>query len=188
MWDYKPKPPEMLKMPSMAGNQYARKHGLSSTPEYFAFMKAKSRCQNPKDPSYKDYGAKGIQFLFDSLDQWLGVLGRRPAREYSVDRWPDPYGPYSPKNVRWATALQQQHNRRDQEGQSPKKMFMRGADLVEVAQVMLRNVNGGTQKSAGVRRENRDSVNSPLRKLAEKAIAIMRQRNVPPSSVGKGEL
>ena len=37
-------------------------------------------------------------------------VGPRPGPGYSIDRI-DPDGDYAPGNVRWATALEQRHNR-----------------------------------------------------------------------------
>jgi hypothetical protein len=88
-----------------------RKHDMSRTPEYRAFINAKSRCNNPHVPSYPYYGGRGIRFLFDCFEDWCQELGPRPEAGYSVDRI-DSDGNYEPANVRWATRSQQQRNRR----------------------------------------------------------------------------
>jgi hypothetical protein len=88
----------------------AKTHGLSKTPEYDAFMAAKRRCTNPNHQSYKDYGGRGIKFLFDSLQQFLDEIGLRPEG-MELDRI-DNDGNYQPGNVRWATPSTNKANRR----------------------------------------------------------------------------
>jgi hypothetical protein len=85
-------------------------HGKSGTPEYASFHAAKSRCTNPNHRQYKDYGGRGIKFLFDSFEDFYEALGPRP-KGMSVDRI-DPDGHYEKGNVRWATSKQQAKNRR----------------------------------------------------------------------------
>jgi|SRR5208282_1717840 len=95
----------------------ATTHGASSETsthhrEYRAYCDAKKRCTNPKSPVWKDYGGRGIEFLFASFEQWLTELGPRPSAVFSVDRFPNNDGNYEPGNVRWATRSEQQHNKR----------------------------------------------------------------------------
>jgi hypothetical protein len=91
------------------------KHGESrrgtKSPEYNAFCRAKNRCESKKNKCYKDYGGRGIQFKFRSIDELLADIGRRPGPEYSLDRMNN-NGHYEAGNVRWATAKEQVHNRR----------------------------------------------------------------------------
>lgn len=95
-----------------------RKHGeaINRTVEYLAWRNIKNRCYNPNTPNWKYYGAIGVKVCKrwrDSFDNFLADMGRRPAGDYSIDRYPNPYGNYEPKNCRWATPLQQRHNRRE---------------------------------------------------------------------------
>jgi len=91
-------------------------HGMSIKPdgkvppEYDAYMHAKYRCTNPKAQRYKNYGGRGIKFLFASFEQFFAELGPRP-RGKTLDRT-DNNGNYEPGNVRWATPKQQSNNRR----------------------------------------------------------------------------
>lgn len=91
------------------------KHGMSHTPECNAYISARHRCINPSKRDWKNYGGRGIKFLFTSFEQWYAELGPRPGPEYSVDRWPNKDGNYEPGNVRWATKKEQQNNRRPQQ-------------------------------------------------------------------------
>lgn len=82
--------------------------------EYQSFHGAKARCQNVNHPRYSDWGGRGIEFRFESFDQFLRILGPKPnpKKKYSLDRYPNNDGHYEPNNVRWATAIQQQANTR----------------------------------------------------------------------------
>jgi hypothetical protein len=90
-----------------------RTHGMSSTPEYFAWAAMLSRCHNPANPRYDDYGGRGITVC----DRWradfaafLADVGRRPSPAHSLDRIDNDRG-YEPGNCRWATAYVQARNR-----------------------------------------------------------------------------
>jgi hypothetical protein len=76
-----------------------------------------SRCENPADPSYYLYGARGIAVCERWHDPAAFIadieksIGPRP-RGRTLDRHPDKYGNYGPGNVRWATAKEQRENQR----------------------------------------------------------------------------
>lgn len=86
--------------------------------EYGAWSGMCQRCTNPKDSNFKKYGARGIKIYARWLGKggftnFLADVGRRPSPEHSIDRFPDNDGNYDPGNVRWATQVEQQNNRRD---------------------------------------------------------------------------
>lgn len=91
------------------------KHGEAGrdkvTPEYRAYQKAKARCQNPNVPNYADYGGRGIQFQFDSFEEFLAEVGRKPSPKHSLNRI-DNHGHYEKGNIEWATPHEQAHNTR----------------------------------------------------------------------------
>lgn len=70
---------------------------------------AKTRCSNPNVAQYKDYGGRGIKFLFNSFEEFLEELGPRP-NGYSLDRINND-GNYEKGNIRWATREQQNNNK-----------------------------------------------------------------------------
>ena len=75
---------------------------------YMSWKSMKSRC---RDSNNEYYGAKGITFCKRWLvfSNFLSDMGDRPEGT-SIDRINND-GNYEPDNCRWATALQQVHNR-----------------------------------------------------------------------------
>lgn len=74
------------------------------------------RCHDPREPAYSRYGEKGVSVCpqwRQSFPRFCEDVGPRPSTEHSLDRYPDNGGNYEPGNVRWATAFEQNRNRRD---------------------------------------------------------------------------
>jgi hypothetical protein len=74
-----------------------------------------ARCMDPADESYPNYGGRGIAVCdawVESFEQFVADVGPRPGPGYSIDRI-DNDGHYEPGNVRWATAVQQGRNKRN---------------------------------------------------------------------------
>ena len=83
------------------------------TSEYGAWISAKKRCNNSKNPSFGRYGGRGIRMC----DRWstdfgafLADMGRKPDPSLSLDRI-DPNGDYRPGNCRWVPTNVQSRNR-----------------------------------------------------------------------------
>ena len=87
-------------------------HGLATTPGYNAWAAAKSRCTNPKNKNYANYGGRGIEFRFPDFETFLDHIGPRPSKKHSLDRI-DNNGHYEHGNVRWALIKTQNRNRRN---------------------------------------------------------------------------
>ena len=91
-------------------------HGLTHHPLYGKWKSAMQRCYNPKWPQFKDWGGRGIAVC----ERWHDVATFVADIESALGPCPDGMsldrinndGDYEPGNVRWATALQQTHNRR----------------------------------------------------------------------------
>jgi hypothetical protein len=82
------------------------------TSEHAIWSSMIQRCTNPKCKAFPRYGGRGITIYPPWLvfENFLRDVGLRPSPKLSLDRYPDPDGPYEPTNVRWATAKQQYHN------------------------------------------------------------------------------
>jgi hypothetical protein len=97
----------------------AFKHGLTDHPLFNAWKGMLRRCDNPASKDWPNYGGRGITVCDAWHDpavfvSWVDEhLGPRPDG-MSLDRWPDNDGNYEPGNIRWATAKQQNWNRRKQ--------------------------------------------------------------------------
>lgn len=102
----------------LKGENSGRK--LGNTPKrkthdvYRIWIGMKSRCYNPREVSYKYYGAKGVILC----DEWkynfkafAAHIGLRPSKQHTIDRFPNSTGNYEPGNVRWATWKEQINNR-----------------------------------------------------------------------------
>lgn len=93
-------------------------HGLSNHPCFYLYIAIRHRCFNTNDPSYPNYGGRGITMcdewrcdpktFFDHVEKLphYGEVGR------SIDRYPDNDGNYAPGNIRWATGHEQAVNKR----------------------------------------------------------------------------
>jgi len=62
------------------------------------------RCTDPRNASYKSYGAKGVTVdpRWDDFLNFLADMGARPGKEWQLDRI-DPERGYGPGNCRWLT-------------------------------------------------------------------------------------
>ena len=78
-------------------------HGMSRSPEYYAYIHMIDRCTNPNNKSYHNYGGRGVTVC----DKWLASfasfyadMGDRP-KGGSLERINVNQG-YCPSNCKWA--------------------------------------------------------------------------------------
>lgn len=89
-------------------------HGKYDTPECRAWIGMKSRCFNPHNISYRNYGARGITVCSQwqhSFNNFFNDMGPRPSLHHSLERR-DVNGHYCKENCCWATRTQQANNTR----------------------------------------------------------------------------
>jgi hypothetical protein len=107
---------EHRNFPSAITAKERMRPSLSS--EYQSYYAARQRCLNPKDARYVDYGWRGIEFRFQSFEQFFAVLGERPSG-LLLGRINN-NGHYEAGNVKWATRSEQQRNQRPRRTQGRK--------------------------------------------------------------------
>lgn len=117
-------------------------HGMSISPEYNSYLGAKQRCETITNHKYKDYGGRGIEFLFTSFEEFFAELGERPEPKnlYSLDRI-DVNGNYEKGNVRWATSKEQSRNQRDTHYliyNGKTKTLVEWSEIASISQFTLR--------------------------------------------------
>jgi hypothetical protein len=86
--------------------------GLTRSPTWRSWSGMLDRCTNPKDPSYAQYGGRGIVVCnrWLKFENFLADMGTRPEGMTLERAKNDEY--YGPLNCVWATKGEQARNRR----------------------------------------------------------------------------
>lgn len=90
-------------------------HGMSGTKEHRAWSHMLGRCYDKNDPSYRNYGARGVTVCRSwrgSFKNFVADIGLAPNESLSLER-KNNRGNYTPSNCVWATRLVQSNNRRN---------------------------------------------------------------------------
>lgn len=118
-------------------------HGLTKSPHYKRWGHMISRCTNPSDAAYKDYGGRGIKVCdrWLSVEQFIDDLPAGYTDGVEIDRI-DNDGDYEPGNVRWSSAKANSDNRR-----SARRLTFNGKTQSLSRWAIEIGVNQGTLKS-----------------------------------------
>lgn len=114
-------------------------HGRSKTRLHRIWSGMITRCTNPNDNAFHNYGGRGISICAawrNSFEAFARDVGEPPSARHSIDRWPDKDGNYEPGNVRWATPQEQGRNRRgliEIDFQGRRMCLMEAAELAGLA-------------------------------------------------------
>lgn len=89
------------------------KHAMYGTPTYRSWSSMLTRCTNPSNHKFADYGGRGISVheAWKSFDAFYADMGERPAGTTLGRK--DNDGNYEPGNCRWESAKQQGRNKRN---------------------------------------------------------------------------
>lgn len=107
--------PELNSTPELAFLKETKRsvHGYSRTPTYQTWCSMYARCRNHSNPSYKDWGGRGITICkrWRIFRNFLADMGERPSLKHSIERKNND-GNYEPNNCIWATRTIQARNTR----------------------------------------------------------------------------
>jgi len=141
------------------------KHGYSGHSSYKTWKAMISRCHNPTDKDFPEYGARGISVCarWHELAEFIQDMGEKPEG-HSLERIDNSKG-YGPENCRWATPAEQGANKRN------NNVLIIGGVQIHLAGAA--RMFGLTETTIRRRLESgmtaEQAVNTPVRKRSKKA-------------------
>jgi hypothetical protein len=106
----------------------------------------KTRCGNPSNEHFKNYGARGIRVLWATFDEFIADMGPRPEGAW-IERLNNDLG-YGPGNCKWVTPSANQINKRVSkfwvvDGIEYESSVVAARSLGVHPSVVVRGCNGG---------------------------------------------
>lgn len=107
-------------------------HKMTYSKIYRTWVAMLSRCRNPKDPNYPNYGGRGLS----TCERWYDFvnfyedMGDLPFYEAQIDRIDNEQGYYK-ENCRWVTCKENSRNRRSSKYYHTKIGRILQKDLIE---------------------------------------------------------
>jgi len=156
-------------------------HGKTNTPEHRIWCGMLQRCFDPSSSSYQRYGGRGITVCdgWLNFDAFLKDMGVCPSSLYSLDRFPNIDGNYEPSNCRWATAKEQNRNRRDNRILTHNGQSLTLAEWSEVTGLERSTIANRINKLGwSVSKSLTTGLFDSVRRLTQQQIEESRQRHV----------
>lgn len=124
-------------------------HRHSYTKTYSCWKQMLQRCSNPRNPSFPNYGGRGITVCerWQLFSGFLADMGEAPA-DRSIERR-DNSGGYRPDNCFWATRTQQQRNTRRNVLTMPAARLIRAAHRIGVSMRAIGRAHGISHNHVG---------------------------------------
>ena len=132
----------------MANKRKSERHGMRNTRFYSIWCGIKKRCLNQNEPSYKNYGGRGIKicarwmefknFAEDMHESYLIHVAEFGSSNTSIERI-DNNKDYESENCKWATRKEQNNNTRQVKLYPYKGNMLNLSDIAK-----LEGINYGT--------------------------------------------